>query len=112
MSTVLSLPSPIARLNDAFRTTFTGGRVMLTAGVNALPDTTKANVLAAVRQFSDFTEDNDPHGEHDFGAFTVEGQRFFWKIDPYDLALRGHSPNPADPSVTTRVLVVMLASEY
>jgi len=112
VSAVLSLPSPIARLNDAFRTTFTGGRVMLTAGVNELPGSTKANVLAAVRQFSDFSEDNDPQGEHDFGAFTVEDRRFFWKIDYYDLKLEGGSENPADPSVTTRVLAIMLASEY
>lgn len=112
MSTVLSLPSPIARINDAFRTTFTGGRVMMTAGINALPDQTKANVLTAVRQFSDFTEDNDPQGEHDFGAFEVEGNRCFWKIDYYDLKLEGGSENPADPSVTTRVLTIMLASEY
>jgi hypothetical protein len=28
-------------------------------------------------------EDNDPHGEHDFGAFEHEGQRIFWKIDYY-----------------------------
>ena len=75
-------------------------------------DHTKANVLTAVRQFSDFTEDNDPHKEHDFGAFEVDGERFFWKIDYYDLKLEGGSENPADPSLTTRVLTIMLASEY
>jgi len=112
VSAVLSLPSPIARLNDAFRTTFTGGRIMLTAGVNALPDSTKANILAAVRQFGDFDPDNDPRGEHDFGAFTVDEHRCFWKIDHYNLTLDGGSENPDDPSVTTRVLTIMLANEY
>lgn len=110
--TDLSSSRPIARLNDAFRTTFTGGRVVLTAGINALPYRTKAAVLTAVRQFADFNQDNDPHAEHDFGSFEIDGRRFFWKIDCYDLKLEGASPNPADPSVTVRVLTLMLASEY
>ena len=100
------------RLNDAFRQSFTGGRVMLTAGVGALPDPIRAAVLAAVRAFDRFDADNDPYGEHDFGAVTVGGHRVFWKIDAYDRALRLASPDPADPAVTVRVLTVMLAEEY
>ena len=37
----------IRELNDAFRRTFTGGRVVLTAGFNALPDHVKQKALAA-----------------------------------------------------------------
>lgn len=85
---------------------------MMTDGINALPDDAKAKVLSAVRSFSEFTEDNDPHKEHDFGSLTVGGQRVFWKIDYYDKSLDGGSENPADPAVTTRVLTIMLASEY
>ena len=59
-----------------------------------------------------FCEDNDPYGEHDFGAFEVEGEKLFWKIDYYDKALEHGSEDPADPTRTTRVLTVMLASEY
>ena len=62
--------------------------------------------------FDSFTEDNDPHGERDFGAFEHEGQRIFWKIDYYDRALTYGSENPADPQQTVRVLTIMLASEY
>ena len=51
-------------------------------------------------------------GEHDFGALTVAGVRLLWKIDYYDAAMAGGSPDPADPSVTTRVLTVMLAHEW
>lgn len=54
----------------------------------------------------------DPHSEHDFGAFTLHGERLFFKIDYYDLGLTAHSPDPADPAVTQRVLTIMLASEY
>jgi hypothetical protein len=110
VSTVLH--STIRSLNDEFRQTFVGGRVMMTDGINALPNTTKAQVLSSVRQFTGFTPDDDPHGEHDFGAFEVDGEKFFWKIDYYDKSLDVGSENPADPEVTTRVLTIMLASDY
>ena len=104
--------TPIAQLNDAFRRSFVGGRVVETAGVLTLPETERIAFLLAVRRFDGFDGDNDPHGEHDFGAVEVGGRRLFWKIDAYDCDLRGHSPNPADPAVTTRVLTIMLAEEY
>jgi len=69
----------IRALNDAFRTTMAGGRVLMTAGVDALPSDVKAVVLRRVATFSDFTEENDPHGEHDFGSFALAGRKFFWK---------------------------------
>ena len=62
--------------------------------------------------FDSFTEDNDPHGEHDFGAFDFKDERIFWKIDYYDAACEYGCEDPADPSKTTRVLTIMLASEY
>ena len=102
----------IRALNDAFRTTMTGGRVMMTAGVDALPSDVKAVVIRRVATFSDFTPDNDPHGEHDFGNFTLAGRKFFWKIDAYDADMRFGSEDPADPAKTTRVLTIMLAEEY
>jgi hypothetical protein len=68
--------------------------------------------MIAVREFSDFTEDNDPHGEHDFGSFELDGETLFWKIDAYDTDYNFGSPNPADPAVTRRVLTILLAEEY
>ena len=102
----------IRALNDAFRWTFAGGKVMMTAGIAALSIVTKSKVLEAVRMFDAFTADNDPHGEHDFGSFEVDGHKIFWKIDLYDAAMEFGSEDPADPSKTTRVLTIMLASEY
>jgi uncharacterized protein DUF3768 len=104
----------IRALNDAFRTTLDQrlGRVMMTAGVDALPSDVKAMVIRRVATFSDFTSDNDPHKEHDFGSFALSGRKFFWKIDAYDKAMEFGSEDPADPSKTTRVLTIMLAEEY
>lgn len=102
----------IAALNDAFRRTFKDGRVVETAGVLALPEAERIALLLAVRRFDTFDGDNDPHGGHDFGAVEVGGRHCFWKIDAYSRDLRAHSPDAADPAVTTRVLTIMLAEEY
>src|SRR5882757_6695375 len=64
----------IRDLNDAFRTTFVGGVIAVTEGVDALRPEVKAEVLKRVREFDRFTADNDPHGEHDFGSFEIGGQ--------------------------------------
>lgn len=102
----------IRELNDAFRTNFARGTVLLSASVDALPDMVKANALLEVAQFTEFNEDNDPHGEHDFGSFSLCGRRFFWKIDYYDRNAEYGSEDPADPDKTTRVLTLMLAEDY
>jgi hypothetical protein len=103
----------IRALNDAFRRGWTGkGTVYVTSGIAALPRDERASILARVRAFDEFDEGNDPYGEHDFGSFERAGKTIFWKIDCYDRAMQWGSPNPADPTVTHRVLTVMLAEEY
>lgn len=61
------------QLNDAFRRSDDGGRILFTAGVSALGVIFAHHALALVRRFDAFTEGNDPHGEHDFGSFTHQG---------------------------------------
>ena len=102
----------IRLLNDKLRTTFVGGKVMLTAGVDALSDEMKATVLSKVRTFTDFNADNDPHHEHDFGSFELAGVTYFFKLDYYAPDMEGGSEDPADPAKTTRVLTIMRADEY
>lgn len=102
----------IRELNDAFRRTGEGGRVLFTAGVSALGVAFSHQALALVRRFEAFNEGNDPHGEHDFGGLTLHGEKLCWKIDYYDAACEFGSEDPADPAQTTRVLTIMLASEY
>ena len=102
----------IAQLNDAFRRGAGGGRLAITAGVMALGGRALIDIMAAVQTYDAFNVDNNPHGEHDFASLTWRRERLFWKIDCYDRRLEFGSPDPADPSVTTRVLTIMLASEY
>ncbi len=105
--------SRVRELNDRFRT---GGPAtgdwVITCGVQAVGPEFPLLAMLAVRAFNHFTSDNDPYGEHDFGSLSLAGQTLFWKIDYYDLSLACGSADPADPSVTRRVLTIMLASEY
>ena len=102
----------IRALNDRARQSFTGCRVLITRGIAELGDDAVHAILAAVRSYDRFTPNNDPYGEHDFGSFHWGEVQVFWKWDYYDLDYSMHSPDPADETVTARVLTVMLADEY
>ena len=108
----LKRPDRIRLLNDNLRTTFVGGRVVMTQGVAELPVDEKARVLLKVQGFADFDAENDPHGEHDFGSFELAGETYFFKVDYYSPDMEGGSEDPADPEQTTRVLTIMRADEY
>jgi len=103
----------IAELNDLCRKAMgVGGRLIQTAGVNALPAATQSKIREKVETFDAFDAGNDPYGEHDFGTVYHHGAKLFWKIDYYDPTMQYRSDDPADPSKTVRVLTIMLASEY
>jgi hypothetical protein len=102
----------IRELNDQLRCKAIGGRIVITRGIQALDADDLRSVLLAVARFDDFSEDNDPWGEHDCATLTVDGHRLIFKIDYYDRDLAYHSPDASDPAVTERVLTVMLAEEY
>ena len=100
----------IRALNDQFRRTFNGGAICITRAVSERCDVSA--VLAAVQAFDTFNEANDPFREHDFGALDFEGETIFWKIDFYSNDMQHGSPDASDPSVTQRILTVLLAEEY
>lgn len=101
----------LRRLNDRLRQSHQGGKVMVTIGVHALGPVFVQAALRAVAAFDNFDAENNPYGEHDFGALTVWGERRVFKVDYYDRTLAMASPDPADPDLTVRVLTVMLVAE-
>ena len=102
----------IRELNDQLRQNFAGGATVMTPGIAALGAEAVARIVKTVAVFDDFCHANDPHEEHDFGAFDADGHRIFFKIDYYDSTMTVHSPDPSDPAVTKRVITIMLAEEY
>lgn len=105
----------IRELNDLFRNTNfnpTLGKLNLSEAVELLPNNDKEALLGLVMEFGNFTEDNDPYGEHDFGSIGLRGKKYFFKIDYYDKNLEYHSRDPSDPTKTIRVLTIMRADEY
>jgi len=103
----------IRELNDAYRKHDKGnGRMFLTSGVQSLPLGELVELARKMAAFDDFNEDNDPYGEHDFGAIEQRGVKYFWKIDYYDLNLEFHSEDKSDEEKTVRVLTLLRADEY
>jgi hypothetical protein len=117
MSTTPTSPTQTDRiraLNDDLRQNISGGRghAVMTTGIAALGAEAVARIVKTIEVYDDFCHANDPHEEHDFGAFDAEGARIFFKIDYYDSTMTVHSPDPSDPAVTQRVITIMLAEEY
>jgi hypothetical protein len=102
----------IRALNDELRQNFAEGIAVMTPGIAALGAEAVARIVKTVAVFDDFCHANYPHEEHDFGAFDADGNRVFFKIDYLDKSLTYQSPDPTDPSVTERVITIMLAEEY
>jgi Protein of unknown function (DUF3768) len=102
----------IRALNDELRQHLTGGMAVITVGVAALGPAAVALIVKTIAAFDDFCHANDPHEEHDFGSFEADGHMIMFKIDYFDQDLSMHSPDPADPAVTQRVITIMLAEEY
>ena len=102
----------IRALNDRLRHNLSEGTAVMTCGVAALGAVAVARIVKTIQVYDDFCYANDPHQEHDFGSFEADGKTIFFKIDYFDTTLTHHSPDPADPAVTERVITIMLAEEY
>ena len=102
----------IRELNDQFRATLRGGRVMLTTGILSLPEATRSEIVRRIMTFKEFNKANDPCHEHDFIAFEMAGRHIFAKIDYYAPDFQHGSGDPADPAKTARVMTIMTADEY
>lgn len=102
----------IAYLNDRCRHFGSPHRIVLTPGLRALGPFMMLECIRKLRLYDDFSPDNDPYGERDFGSFEHAGETVFWKIDYYDPTMEAGSPDPSNPEVTLRVITLMLAAEY
>jgi len=106
----------IRALNDQLRMTGFGlnARVVVAGSLaTEMPTAEKLfSIVDAMKAFNDFPDGDDPHHEHDFGVFTVDGERYMFKIDYYALDERSGSEHPDDPNVTVRIMSVFYAADY
>lgn len=102
----------VRELNDHLRQNISRGSAVMTPGVAALGSSLVEKAITSLAAFDDFHHANDPHEEHDFGIFDIDGHVLMFKIDYYDKGLQMHSTDPADPEVTERIITLMLAAEY
>ena len=129
LATAREQTARIARLNDVARSAMgVASTAVATVGFRSLPEADRSRVRELIEIYDAFDEDNDPHGERDFGTIYQLGdgcwtterprerdderERVFWKFDYYDRDLQFGSENAANPAVTRRVLTIMLADEY
>ena len=129
LSTAREQTARIARLNDlARRAMGVACTAVATVGFRSLPASDQSRVRELIETYDAFDEDNNPHGERDFGTIYQlfdgrwttarprsredERERVFWKLDYYDRDLQFGSEDAANPAVTRRVLTIMLADEY
>ena len=114
MTTTETTQAPtIAHLNDRFRQgDHTLGQVYTTQLVQGLSSKEQQELFRLVRVFDDFTEEDDPWKEHDYGSVEFKGGKYLFKIDYYDKNLKYGSEDPRNTAVTTRVLTIMHSSEY
>src|ERR1700676_373357 len=92
----------VVALNDQLRTTFKGGRVQMTRSVYDLDDRMRGRALSVLARYNKF----DSASEHDCGVFIFAGFAFEWRIEYRGKDGVGHSPDPADPARTMRVLTL------
>jgi Protein of unknown function (DUF3768) len=119
----------IARLNDLARSAMgVACTAVATVGFRSLPASDQSCVRELIETYDAFDEDNDPHGERDFGTIYQLGdgrwttarprsrdderERVFWKMDYYGRQMQFASEDASNPAITRRVLTIMLADEY
>ena len=115
----MSKENPIAIINDAFRKGLLTpvrqripGQYVVTSTIHNLPIETKGALFEAIRNFTDFKEENDPYGEHEFGVVELLNlPKVFWRIDYFsDETMEFGADDPAGQCY--RKMTVMFADEY
>lgn len=112
VGTAVSRGELIARLNDQLRKTGQGGSIVITSNLRRVTGFDAGVLASALANYEGFDAGNDPHGERDFGDLTLFGHNLLFKIDYFDRDLAYGSDDPADPKLTSRILTVMLASDW
>jgi hypothetical protein len=99
--------------NDIFRKTMLPSRnhrIIFSEIVADMADEKREQLITLVRNFTEFNEENDPNGEHDFGRVKLDSKDYFFKIDYLDSDWHyGVDPLEQKPN---RVMTLMSSKEW
>lgn len=112
-----SQTATIARLNDDARLGLDRrARILFTSNCletfRPTPETHPAFVQAELLKAFRHCEFAADSPEHDFASIHFRDRKVWMKIDYYDLDCESGSENPADASVTTRVVTILLPEDW
>lgn len=117
MLDTISTREKIARLNDRCRQGHDRtARIVITRSClgTFAPDSraaaivAQAEILATLRRY-EFSETDA--AERDRGSFDYRGTTIYFRIDYYDVDLAYGSEDASDPTITRRVLTIMLRED-
>lgn len=101
----------IGEINDIFRQTLMGGKIVFTPKVRALSPNTIRLLLGALRR-GNSKRIHKLYHEKNTGAVVVQKMKFVWNIDYCDRDDESQkAEDPTDIRNTLRILTVMMESE-
>ena len=81
-------------------------KLILSAHVSQLTRGEMFEIISLVKRFTNFTNENDPYKERDFGRVVFCDEVFLWKFDYFDESFTSFQENGI------RALTIMHESEY
>lgn len=96
----------IRQLNNKFRSTFIGGKVIETISIRTLSSKPKLDIINRIKCYSDFSK--SPDDDYSYGSFIYDRYQIFFKIDYWDVSGRHFSDAPWDEMKTNRVMTIAL----
>ena len=102
----------IRALKDDLRQHLIGGGAVITPGIAPLAEKPSTGLSKQSLGMMASVTATTRTENMTLGHSKPKGKRSFSRCDYYDKALAAHSPDPANSSVSERVITIMLAQEY
>jgi len=92
------------------------GQLVVTRAFSALPPRTQLLLLSRFQSYDQWATDQmeSEYDEHDIGHTTLDGERYFFKIDCYadDGTMEWGSDDPTNDAITYRVMTIGHAIDF
>lgn len=111
LTTTMSPLQKNRTLNDHFRKTAKGGIVSISWGIHMLG---RAEVDTIMKKLGGIEGDRScgADSEHDNGEITVSTRSIYWEINCYNKEFDDTSVDSTNPDQTTRLITLILGTEF